>query len=624
MAILASCLYHLPHFLPKTSRRRSIGALPIRSRLEAHDNMEFSQTSSSQSELQSSDVWQLFTEAQQNILYLNKQRMVAVEELNKAKEEIQTLHQRIENLEAGKHEYTGGDKSSILWEVLLRIDSMVLTGLIDGGDASDLRRLVMDSKVSFPDDVVPLLQKRDAELLAELRRLSRQSKRSGFHVVHVCTEMEPVVSVGSLGSYVTGISRALQRKGNLVEVILPKYKSLDLTMVQGLQEIQSEFYSYFNGQLHGNKIWTGVVYGIGVTFLEPLYYSSLFNREMVYGYSDEFERFTYFSRASLDYLVKVGKHPDVIHIHNWETAIIGPLFWDIFINQGLSATRILLTCQDFASQCLEQPEKLALCGLDPSRLNRPDRLQDHSKAHLVNILKGGIIYSNKVIFLSSINSKGRILWSPGHGLEPTLSSHKDKLVVAPYGFDQTMWDPSRDELLPENFSVSDMKGKGICKSSLQQHVGLSEDASSILVGCIVSEISDVDLESLLGFLRLADLRGIQFLFMGVSRLPSIDNALQSLSEELELKAIRYGAAPILVTSIERRFRHFVEHDFGSTQFFKYISAFSNMSLMQAVDEIRNMPSEWSRKIEEAMLEDFTWDAECYNVHISAYESLKNL
>lgn len=44
-------------------------------------------------------------------------------------------------------------------------------------------------------------------------------------------------------------------------------------------------------------------------------------------------RFTYFSRASLDYLVKVGKHPDVIHIHNWETAIIGPLFWDIFINQ---------------------------------------------------------------------------------------------------------------------------------------------------------------------------------------------------------------------------------------------------------------------------------------------------
>lgn len=44
-------------------------------------------------------------------------------------------------------------------------------------------------------------------------------------------------------------------------------------------------------------------------------------------------RFTYFSRASLDYIVKCGKQPDVIHIHNWETAIIGPLFWDIFAKQ---------------------------------------------------------------------------------------------------------------------------------------------------------------------------------------------------------------------------------------------------------------------------------------------------
>lgn len=69
--------------------------------------------------------------------------------------------------------------------------------------------------------------------------------------------MDPVVSVGSLGSYVTGLSRALQRKGNLVEVILPKYKSLNLTEVQGLQDTQAEFYSYFNGQLHVNKIWTG-------------------------------------------------------------------------------------------------------------------------------------------------------------------------------------------------------------------------------------------------------------------------------------------------------------------------------------------------------------------------------
>ena len=46
--------------------------------------------------------------------------------------------------------------------------------------------------------------------------------RNGFHIIHICTEMSPVVSVGSLAPYITGLSCALQRKGNLVEVILPK------------------------------------------------------------------------------------------------------------------------------------------------------------------------------------------------------------------------------------------------------------------------------------------------------------------------------------------------------------------------------------------------------------------
>lgn len=435
--------------------------------------------------------------------------------------------------------------------------------------------------------------------------------------------MDPVVSVGSLGSYVTGLSRALQRKGNLVEVILPKYKSLNLTEVQGLQDTQAEFYSYFNGQLHVNKIWTGVLYGIGVTFIQPVQYSSFFDRDMIYGYPDDFERFAYFSRASLDYLVKLQKRPDILHIHNWETAIVGPLFWDIFVNQGLAATRILLTCQGFGSQSLEPPGKLGLCGLDTSALNRPDRLQDNNQVHLVNILKGGIVYSNKVVVLSSIHSKGRIIQSLGHGLEPTLSSHKDKLVVAPYGFDSSTWDPSRDKLLPENYSASDLKGKALCKVSLQRLMGLSENASSILIGCIFSEISDADLENLMGVMRIASLDGVQLVFMGAGKLPSINNVLDSLQEELTdenvrfineydealshlifggsdimlcqsyedpllhvpLKAIRYGAAPILMTTIDKRLRHFVEHDFGSTQFSQCISLFCNMSLIQALNEI---------------------------------------
>lgn len=216
---------------------------------------------------------------------------MAIEELSKSNKEKQLLLDRIDQLEAEKKKEARKDKLTMFWELLLRIDSMVLTGLINKEEAYDLRRQALEQKDGIADVFPDMLMKRDAQILSELRQyFSDRSKRNAFHIVHVCAEMAPLVSVGSLGLYVAGLSRALQRKGHLVEVILPKYTSLELEEIQGLHEIDAEAYSYFNGQLHGNRIWTGVVYGIGVTLIQPLYYSSFFSREKIYGYSDDFER----------------------------------------------------------------------------------------------------------------------------------------------------------------------------------------------------------------------------------------------------------------------------------------------------------------------------------------------
>ncbi|RWR77895.1 putative starch synthase 4, chloroplastic/amyloplastic isoform X1 [Cinnamomum micranthum f. kanehirae] len=325
--------------------------------------------------------------------------------------------------------------------------------------------------------------------------------------------MAPVVSVGSLASYVTGLSRALQRKGNLVEVILPK--------------------------------------------------------------------FSYFSRASLDYIVKSGKQPDVLHIHNWQTAIIGPLFWDIFVNQGLGGTRILFSCHGFSSQCLEHPDKLALCGLDPPRLHRPDRLQDNIKTHL-----GGVVYSNKVMVVSAIHSKDRIIRSFSHGLESTLAIHREKLLVTPYGFDDTVWDPSKDKFLPAKYSVDDTNGKAVCKAALRKQLGFSGNGSSIVVGCIYSEVSDVDLENLKAAVWLALRKGAQD--ENVRFVKKYNEALSHL--------VLAGSDIILCPSF---------HD----------------PLLQVP---RNDPSRWIRKIKDGMSKDFSWDAECYDIHAAAYMSIKNL
>ncbi|KAH9712527.1 glyco-transf 5 domain-containing protein [Citrus sinensis] len=605
-----------------------LSTIPSQIELGAQDNTGVSKeefrSSSIEREMKNNDIWRLFKEAQRNILYLNKQRLDAVEELNKTNREKQLLLEKIEQLEVEKQAGLG-------------------KGMINSGEASNLRKLVFDYKVSVADLFADILPEGDADLLAELRRFGSGSKKNGFHIIHICTEMDPLVSIGSLASYVTGLSGSWEQW----ELGIPGNKETTLKIV--LKHLR------FHGSI--------VVSGIGVTFIQPLHYSSFFNRESVYGYSDDFERFTYFSRASLDYIVKSRKQPDVLHIHNWETAIVGPLFWDIFVKQGLEGTRILLSCHNLNSLCLEHPDKLALCGLDPARLHRPDRLQDNTKTHLVNILKGGVVYSNKVVIVSSMHSKSRIIRSLSHGLESTLAIHQDKLLVAPCGFDSSTWDPSNDKFLTENYCAEDMKGKTVCKVTLQQQLGLSKDASTIVVGCIFSDVSEVFLENLKAVVRGANVRGIQFVFTGTNKLPSASRALVSFQEELKdgivifvdsyddallhlifsgsdiilchsfhdpvlqvaLKALKYGAAPIAVTSSDIEFRHFAEFDHESTRFSRFISStFGNISLSQALEEIKNNPLSWKRKIKDAMLQDFSWDADCNDIHISAYTAIKNL
>lgn len=31
--------------------------------------------------------------------------------------------------------------------------------------------------------------------------------------------------------------------------------------------------------------------------------------------------------------MKLGKQADILHLHNWQTAAVAPLFWEIFVHQ---------------------------------------------------------------------------------------------------------------------------------------------------------------------------------------------------------------------------------------------------------------------------------------------------
>jgi starch synthase len=61
-----------------------------------------------------------------------------------------------------------------------------------------------------------------------------------------------------------------------------------------------------------------------------------------------------------------------------------------------------------------------------------------------------------------------------------IAMYREKLTVAPYGFDGQKWDPSRDKHLPRTYSADDMGGKKSCKEALIRHLSLSRYVSIVV------------------------------------------------------------------------------------------------------------------------------------------------
>ena len=92
-----------------------------------------------------------------------------------------------------------------------------------------------------------------------------------------------------------------------------------------------------------------------------------FDRGTYYGFPDDAERFAFFSKAALEFMLKAGKRPDVIHTHDWQTALVPVLLYEIYAAAGLADQRVCHTIHNFRHQGVTGPEILRATGL-----GRPD------------------------------------------------------------------------------------------------------------------------------------------------------------------------------------------------------------------------------------------------------------
>jgi starch synthase len=351
-------------------------------------------------------------------------------------------------------------------------------------------------------------------------------------VVMVAAECAPVAHAGGLGDVVSGLSRELELRGNSVEIVLPKYDCLRYDRISGLTVAYDDLWvPWFGGAIHCT-VFFGWVDGRKCFFIDPHSEERFFERGHLYGSADDVARFAFFSRATLEFMLRSGKRPEIIHCHDWETALVPVLLFEIYQSLGMSDQRVCLTVHNFRHQGVTSEWVLSAVGLgDPARFFDQARLQDDHNPFALNLLKGGIVYSNFVTTVSPQHAWEARYTDQGAGLGHTLHVHADKFGGILNGIDYDTWNPEVDRWIPQQYSAAKIEQKYVNKGVLRERFMLREEHKPI-----VAYVGRLDPQKGVGLIHHAIFyalaQGAQFVLLGVGSDPEIAAHFRHLKHHL--------------------------------------------------------------------------------------------
>jgi starch synthase len=329
----------------------------------------------------------------------------------------------------------------------------------------------------------------------------------------VAAECAPAAKAGGLGDVVSGLSRELEIRGHAVEIILPKYASLRYSDIWGLTPSYHDLQVPWYGGTVRCTVWFGYANGRKCFFIEPHSAADMFGRDRLYGYGDDAERFAFFSKAALEFMVQAGKRPDVIHCHDWQTGLVPVLLREQY-GAVLPDQKICYTIHNFRHQGTSDEHVLWATQLGrPEYFLDADRLGDDFWYRGLNPMKGGVVYSDFVTTVSPSHADEALYGDGGSGLGRTLKEHQVKFRGVLNGVDYDVWNPETDPLIPAHYSTGDIDRKYGNKEALRNRFWLRQTRSPVVayVGRL-DEQKGMHLVNHALFYTLA--RGGQFVLMG--------------------------------------------------------------------------------------------------------------
>jgi len=299
-------------------------------------------------------------------------------------------------------------------------------------------------------------------------------------VLMAASEAAPFAKTGGLADVLGSLPQALQKLGHEVRVVLPRYRGVDGTQLRRVWDHLPVAIGWRRFACSVDEAEQG---GVSYYFVDC---PELYDRPGIYSaegrdFHDNHLRFAVLS-AAVFALARNLFHPDILHFHDWQTAL-GSVFLRRWFPRDpvFQRTKSLFTIHN-----LEHQGRFPRAYFSELGLLGADGLEHFGD---INFMKGGILFSDFVTTVSP--TYAREIQTPefGFGLDGLLRDQAGKLTGILNGIDDNEWNPETDSLIAANYSADDTSGKLGCKMDLLEEMGLpSENRNRPLMG-IVSRLA---------------------------------------------------------------------------------------------------------------------------------------
>ena len=306
-----------------------------------------------------------------------------------------------------------------------------------------------------------------------------------LRILVLAAECTPFVKTGGLADVIGALPKAIKAMGHDVRVCIPRYGRIDPVKFD-LTEVVAPYPVPLDGQTERASIWQTTMNGdVPVHMVENAKY---YDRDGIYMYPDDAERFVFFCRAALESLKRMDWQPDIIHCHDWHTGIVPNWLKTLYADDPFFAeTATVYTFHSLTYQGIFGYRVLEIAGIDEYGFIYHPEMADLSE--VVDLMGRGIYFADMISTVSE--QYAREVLRPEHGelLDPILRERADRLAGILNGIDYETMNPATDPHLAAHYDLERLDQRLENKLALQKEAGLPQDPDKPLLG-MVSRLTD--------------------------------------------------------------------------------------------------------------------------------------